>query len=389
MEGSMHEEIALFDGKQAFFTFAEERRSPARIAVIGIGGAGVNSVNRMVESKIRGVELIAANTDLQSLRASIAPVKIEIGMQLTKGLGCGGDSQIGRKAALDEAEHILDLLEGYDMVFIIGGEGGGTFTGAAPVFACLASEGGALTIAMIIMPFSFESRKRRTNAETGIRELREASDALVVVPNESLIRTLDDEVSLEDSLRSVDDLLCQTVQGISEIITMPGIINPDLADVRTVMRHKGAILIGTGTAEGPDRAVAAVQRAISSPLLEGRSIAGAKAALVNIIGSRCSLKLHEIESAAAIVKEQAGLEDMILGAMYDDDMGQSLKVTVVATGLKQEAALRFGNSRIPVDDGVEVETFRRTAQIGKVNGSYGKSDEEHLDQPPYKRRRIV
>ena len=385
----MQEEIELFDGKQAIFTFAEERRSPARIAVIGIGGAGVNSINCMVEAKIKGVELVAVNTDLQSLRASLAPIKIEIGMKITKGAGCGGDPQLGRKATLDETEHIFDLINGYDMVFIIGGEGGGTFTGAAPIFAGLSSEVGALTIAMAVMPFGFESKKRRIYAETGIRELKEAVDALVVVPNENMIRMLDENVSLEDSLRSVDDLICQSVQGISEIITMPGIINPDLADVRTVIRHKGAILIGTGMAEGSDRAVEAVQRAISSPLLEGRSIAGAKAALVNVIGSRCSLKLHEIEAAAAIVKEKAGLEDMIIGAMYDDGVGQFLKITVVATGLKQEAPLRFGSSRIQFDTGVEVETFGRTSQIGRVNGSYGKSDEEHLDQPPFKRRRIV
>jgi cell division protein FtsZ len=342
----------------------------------------------MVEAKIKGVELIAANTDLQSLRASLAPIKIEIGMKLTKGLGCGGDPQLGRKAALEEAECILDLIEGCDMVFIIGGEGGGTFTGAAPIFAGLSSEVGALTIAMVTMPFSFECRKRRTHAETGFRELREAVDALVVVPNESLIRTLDDNVSLEDFLRSVDDLLCQSVQGISEIITMPGIINPDLADVRTVMRHKGAILIGTGTAEGSDRAVEAIQRAISSPLLEGRSIAGAKAALVNVIGSRCSLKLHEIESAAAIIKEKAGLEDMIIGAMYDDGMGQFLKVTVIATGLKQEAPPRFDNSGKHIDAGAEAGAIGRADQIGRVNGSFGKSDEENLDQPSFKRRRI-
>jgi cell division protein FtsZ len=384
----MQEETALFEGKQTIFTFAEERRSPARIAVIGIGGAGVNSLNCMVEAKIKGVELVAVNSDLQSLRASLAPIKIEIGVNLTKGVGCGGDPQLGRKAALDEAERILDLIEGYDMVFLIGGEGGGTFTGAVPIFAGLSSEAGALTIAMAVMPFSFESKKRRTHAEAGVRELREAVDALIVIPNESIIRTLDDKVSLEDSLRSIDDLICQSVQGISEIITTPGIINPDLADVRTVMRHKGAILIGTGMADGPDRAVEAVQRAISSPLLEERSIAGAKAALVNVIGSRCSLKLHEIEAAAAIVREKAGLEDMIIGAMYDDGVGQFLKVTVIVTGLPQEVPLRFGSAGTQVGKGVEAGTFGRAGPIGRVNGSYGKSDEEHLDQPPFKRRRI-
>jgi cell division protein FtsZ len=381
------EEPGTFEMTQATFTFAGERRSPAKIAVIGIGGAGVNSINCMVEAKIKGVELIAANTDLQSLRTSIAPAKIEIGLRLTEGRGCGGNLELGRQAALDETERILELVEGCAMVFLIGGEGGGAFTGAAPVFARLASEVGALTIAMATMPFSFECKKRRANAEAGARELRELVDAIIAIPNESLLRTLDDNVSLEDSLRYIDNVFCRAVQDISEIVAMPGIINPDLADVRAVLRHKGAIAIGSGSAEGPNRAAEAVQLAISSPLLMGRSIAGAKAALVNIIGSKCNLKLHEIESAAGFIKEKAGLEDMILGAMYDDSMDQSLKVTVIATGLKQEAPLRLEKSGKQLMAACDAETYGPAGQFGYSDESSCESSEVDLDQPAFKRRR--
>ncbi|HWU38483.1 MAG TPA: cell division protein FtsZ, partial [Candidatus Acidoferrum sp.] len=289
----------------AKFRFDEDRQPPARIKVVGLGGAGGNAVNRMIQAKIEGVEFIAANTDVQALKHSIAPIKLQIGAKLTNGLGCGAIPERGRQAALEDTERIIELLDGCDMVFITCGMGGGTGTGAAPIVASLATELGALTIGVVTKPFNFEGKKRQAHAEEGIRELKEVVDTLISIPNERLLYAMGADALLEDSFRYADDVLCQAVQGISDIITMPGIVNVDFADVRTIMAGKGMALMGTGIAEGQNRAVEAAQRAISSPLLEETSIKGAKGVLINITATRSSLRLHEVDAAAKVIEEVA------------------------------------------------------------------------------------
>jgi cell division protein FtsZ len=264
-----------FDNPPARFSFDEDHQPPARIKVMGIGGAGGNAINRMIQAKIGGVEFIAANTDVQALRSSAAPIKLQLGAKLTNGLGCGAIPERGRQAALEDTERIIELLDGADMVFITAGMGGGTGTGASPIVANLAAELDALTVGVVTKPFNFEGKKRLQHADDGIRELREVVDTLIIIPNERLLYAMGSEALLEESFRYADDILCQAVQGISDIITMPGIVNVDFADVRTIMAGKGMALMGTGIAEGQNRAVEAAQRAISSPLLEETSIRGA------------------------------------------------------------------------------------------------------------------
>ena len=316
-------------------SFDEDRLQQAKIKVLGVGGAGSNAVNRMIEAKIGGVEFIAANTDIQTLRRSSAPVKLQIGAKRTNGLGCGAVPEKGREAALDDSDRIDELLEGADMVFVTAGMGGGTGTGAAPVIASLAAQGGALTVGVVTMPFNFEGRKRLRNAEEGILELQKIVDTLITIPNEKLLAAMGDNALLEDSFRYADDVLCQAVQGISDIITMPGIVNVDFADVRTIMSGKGMALMGTGMAEGPNRAVEAAKRAISSPLLEETSIRGARGVLINISATRETLRLHEVAAAARIIEEAADAEETIFGAVYDETMGDSIKITVIATGFNR------------------------------------------------------
>ena len=321
-----------FDNTPTKFSFDGDRPLPAKIKVMGIGGAGGNAINRMIQAKIGGVEFIAANTDVQALRSSNASIKLQLGAKLTNGLGCGAIPERGRQAALEDTERIIELLDGCDMVFITAGMGGGTGTGASPIVANLAAELDALTVGVVTKPFNFEGKRRLQQAENGIRELREVVDTLIIVPNERLLFAMGSEALLEDSFRYADDILCQAVQGISDIITMPGIVNVDFADVRTIMADKGMALMGTGIAEGPNRAVEAAQRAISSPLLEETSIRGAKSVLINITGARETLRLHEVDAAAKIIEEAAGPDDTIFGAVYDESMGDRLKVTVIATG---------------------------------------------------------
>ncbi len=385
----MQGQSELFENRQITITYDEDRTPSTKIMVIGIGGAGGNSINRMVEAGIKGVELVAANTDCEALRNSLAPIKLEIGTKLTKGSGCGGNPRLGVQAALEQTAQILELLEDSDMVFLIGGEGGGTFTGAAPVFASLASEVGALTIAMVTMPFSFQGTKRRTYAESGLRELTAASDAMIVVPNENLFRVLGEDVSLEDSFRFADDALCQAVQGISDMIAKPGIINLELDDIRAVMQHRGLILMGTGIAEGSGRAAEAAQRAISSPLFEKTPIAEAKAVLINISGSRCSLKLHEAKLAADVIKEASSLEDMIMGAMYDDSMGECLKVTVIAAGFSREASRELENSGERMDVASEFLALKPGMHTAGTCISHHGPNWEELDRPAFQRRRAM
>ncbi len=310
----------------------------ARIKVIGVGGGGGNAVNRMIEAGIEGIEFLVANTDLQALKRSGAPIKIQLGGKLTKGLGAGADPGIGRNAALEDTEKIIEVLEGADMVFVTTGLGGGTGTGAAPIIASLATELNALTVAVVTKPFHFEGRRRMQQAEEGLRELRECVDTVITIPNERLLHTVERGVSLADSFKVADDVLRQAVQGISDLITVPGLINLDFADVKSIMAGMGLALMGVGRASGEHRAMEATQQAISSPLLEEATIEGAKGVLINITGGN-DLTLYEVNEASSIIREAADDDaNIIFGAVIDETMRDEMKITVIATGFDKESA---------------------------------------------------
>src|SRR5258706_1404654 len=289
----------------------EPRITGARIKVIGVGGGGGNAVNRMIDSGIEGIEFVVANTDLQALNRSRASVKIQLGGRLTKGLGAGADPEVGRQAALEDTDKIIEVLEGSDMVFVTTGLGGGTGTGGAPIVASLATELGALTVAVVTKPFGFEGRRRLQQAEQGLNELHESVDTVITIPNERLFGAVAQTASVTDAFKTADDVLRQAVQGISDLITVPGFTNLDLAYVRTIMQGMGLSLMGTGYARGENRAVEATQEAISSPLLEEASIKGARGVLINITGGH-DLTLAEVNNAASIVCEKAGEEANII-----------------------------------------------------------------------------
>jgi cell division protein FtsZ len=315
--------------------FNEEARNDARIKVIGVGGGGNNAVNRMIESGMEHIEFIVANTDLQALRMSRAATKIQLGVKLTNGLGAGANPEIGRKAALEDSDKIIEALEGADMVFVTAGLGGGTGTGATPIIASLASEMGALTVAVVTKPFAFEGKRRMQQAERGISELMESVDTTIVIPNEKLLAVAENAGFFE-SFRIADDILRQGVQGISDIITIPGIINRDFADVKAIMAGMGYAVMGTATAAGEHRTVEAAQRAIASPLLEAGAIDGARGILINITGSN-SLKLAEVQQACTIIQGAAHEDaNIIFGAVLDEKMKDAVKITVIATGFKEE-----------------------------------------------------
>jgi len=314
--------------------FNEEVLNSARIRVIGVGGGGGNAVNRMIESRLEGVEFVVANTDLQALKLSNAPVKIQLGVKLTNGLGAGANPDVGRKAALEDADKIIEALEGADMVFVTTGLGGGTGTGAAPIIASLASEMGALTVAVVTKPFAFEGKRRQNQAERGLQELIDSVDTTIVIPNEKLLAVAKDAGFFE-SFRVADDILRQAVQGISDIITIPGIINRDFADVKTIMAGMGYAVMGTATARGEDRATKAAQAAIASPLLEAGAIDGARGILINVTGSS-SLRLAEVNEASTIIQSAAHEDaNIIFGAVLDEKMKDEVKITVIATGFKE------------------------------------------------------
>ncbi|WP_225848362.1 cell division protein FtsZ [Streptomyces sp. HPF1205] len=303
----------------------------AVIKVVGIGGGGVNAINRMIEVGLKGVEFIAINTDAQALLMSDADVKLDVGRELTRGLGAGANPEVGRKAAEDHREEIEEVLKGADMVFVTAGEGGGTGTGGAPVVANIARSLGALTIGVVTRPFTFEGRRRANQAEDGIAGLRENVDTLIVIPNDRLLSISDRQVSVLDAFRSADQVLLSGVQGITDLITTPGLINLDFADVKSVMSEAGSALMGIGSARGDDRAVAAAEMAISSPLLEA-SIDGARGVLLSISGGS-DLGLFEINEAAQLVSEAAHPEaNIIFGAVIDDALGDEVRVTVIAAG---------------------------------------------------------
>jgi len=303
----------------------------AVIKVVGIGGGGVNAINRMIEVGLKGVEFIAINTDAQALLMSDADVKLDIGRELTRGLGAGADPEVGRRASEDHREEIEEVLKGADMVFVTAGEGGGTGTGGAPVVASIARGLGALTIGVVTRPFSFEGRRRAQQAETGIDELRDEVDTLIVIPNDRLLSISDRNVSVLDAFRSADQVLMSGVQGITDLITTPGLINLDFADVKSVMAGAGTALMGIGSARGDDRATGAAEIAISSPLLEA-SIDGARGVLLSVSGGS-DLGLFEINEAARLVAEAAHPEaNIIFGAVIDDALGDEVRVTVIAAG---------------------------------------------------------
>ena len=315
--------------------YHDEVPQGARIKVIGVGGGGNNAVNRMIAAKVEGVEFIAANTDVQALQVSNAQVKLQLGVKLTSGLGAGSNPDVGRRAALEDSEKIIEALEGADMVFVTAGLGGGTGTGAAPVIASLASEMGALTVAVVTRPFSFEGKRRMMQAERGMQELLESVDTLIVIPNEKLLAVAKDAGFFE-SFQIADDVLRQAVQGISDIITIPGVINRDFADVKTTMAGMGYAVMGTASRAGATRAADAAVAAMASPLLEAGAIDGARGILINITGSS-SLRLSEVNEASTIIQNAAHEDaNIIFGAVQDEAMGDEVKITVIATGFKQD-----------------------------------------------------
>ena len=318
----------------------EEGCAGARIKVVGVGGGGSNAVNRMVQAGFDGVEFVVANTDLQALRSNAATVKLQIGSKLTKGLGAGADPNVGRSAALEDTDKIIQALDGADMIFVTTGLGGGTGTGAAPVIASLASELGALTVAVVTKPFKFEGKKRQIQAERGLEALRDCVDTIITIPNERLLTIIDRTTPMIDAFATADDVLRQAIQGISDLILVPGLINLDFADVKTIMAGMGIAIMGTGLGEGASRAMDAANAAVSSPLLEDASVKGARGVIINVTGGS-DLSLIEVSEASAIIQEAAHEDaNIIFGAVVDPRMEGRVKITVIATGFDRVPAAR-------------------------------------------------
>jgi cell division protein FtsZ len=368
----------------------EARREGARIKVIGVGGGGGNAVNRMVRTGLEGVEFIVANTDLQALANNAAPTRIQIGGKLTKGLGAGADPDIGRRAALEDTDKLIEVLSDADMVFVTTGLGGGTGTGAAPVIAGLASELGALTIAVVTKPFKFEGRRRATQADRGLNELRDAVDTVITIPNERLLATIDRRTPLPEAFCAADDVLRQAIQGISDLILVPGMINLDFADVKTIMSGMGFAIMGTGTGFGDNRATDAAQGAISSPLLEDASVKGARGVILNITGGP-DFSLAEVNEAATIIQEAAHEDaNIIFGAVIDPEMEGKVKITVIATGFdRPDAQFAAPASKTPVDlehytQWRRDEAYERPAVAAGGGGGRGIaiSRRSYVDMPP-------
>jgi cell division protein FtsZ len=324
------------------FDEAEKRPQLARIRVVGVGGGGGNAVNRMIQERLEGVEFISLNTDAQALLTSESHRKIQVGKELTRGLGAGGRPEVGREAVLEDKDEVLSAIEGSDMVFVTAGLGGGTGTGAAPVVAELAKGLGALTVAIVTKPFTFEGKKRIQQAEEGLRELKKRVDTLIVVPNQRLLSVVGQGTSLQEAFRVADSVLLHATQGIADLITVTGLVNVDFADVKTIMTEMGDALMGTGYGSGEHRALEAAQEAISSPLLDEVSISGARGVLINITGGR-DLSLHEVSEVSSVIHEAAGEEaNIIFGAVIDSEMQDELRVTVIATGIGGTGERREG-----------------------------------------------
>jgi cell division protein FtsZ len=327
------------------FGFDADAELQARIKVVGVGGGGGNALNTMISSDLEGVEFIAANTDAQALPNNLAPLKIQLGPQLTKGLGAGGNPEVGRKSAIEDLTRIQEALSGADMVFVTAGMGGGTGTGAAPIVAQIARDMGALTVAVVTKPFNFEGRRRQKNAELGIQELAAAVDTIITIPNQKLLTIAGDDMSMLEAFQRADDVLLQAVRGISDLIVHPGLINVDFADVKTIMCNMGQALMGTGYGKGQNRASDAARMAISSPLLDNVAVEGATGILLNFTAGP-DVRLSEIEAAASMVQESAHEEaNIIFGVVTDASMGDMVKVTVIATGF-DAAALQVEEARV-------------------------------------------
>lgn len=368
--------------------FVELNGNKAQIRIVGVGGAGGNAVNTMISAGLAGVDFIAANTDAQALRVNLAPTKVQLGGELTKGLGAGANPEIGRRSTLESEEEIRNLLVGADMVFVTGGLGGGTGTGGAPVVARIAKEIGALTVGVVSKPFLFEGKKRMRQAEEGLRELKANVDTLISIPNQRLLAVASRSQPLLEAFRKADEVLLQAVRGISDLITVHGLINLDFADVRTIMSEMGMAIMGAATANGEGRAEEAARRAIASPLLEDISIRGARGVLINITGGE-GLTLHEVNEAATLIQEEADEDaNIIFGAVIDESLGDELRITVIATGFGEVEALQAPPvSKSPLSalrSGVGFrshpapQTPRKVVHMGSV---------DDLDVPTWQRKR--
>jgi cell division protein FtsZ len=384
------------DGQtQVKISLEEAGLQGARIKVVGVGGGGGNAINHMVEQGLNGAEFISINTDLQALRISRAPVKLQIGVTLTKGLGAGANPNVGRQAAMEDADKIMEMLEGADMVFITGGMGGGTATGAAPVIASFAHEMGALTVAVVTKPFSFEAKQRMRQAEEGLKELRTCVDSIIVIPNDKLITTVDRSMTFRDACAKADDVLRHAVQSISDLILSPGLINLDFADVRTIMKGMGKTVMGTGIASGDSRALDAAEKAINSPLLEEASVDGARGILLNICASS-NLTMYEVDQACKLI-HQCAHEDatIIFGTTINEALGDNIKVTVIATGFEQPVELAAAptlktiiNKNEPpaaMPNQENVSFYRKSNAAGTGSGAFS-FDSDDLDIPAFKRK---
>lgn len=377
------------------FNFDESLDQSAKIKVIGVGGGGNNAVNTMIQSQVEGVDFVAANTDAQALKRSLAAMKLQLGGKLTKGLGAGANPEIGREAALEDRARLAEILEGADMVFVAAGLGGGTGTGAAPVIAEVAKEVGALTVGVVTKPFTREGRQRQKKADAGVEALKKVVDSLIVIPNDRLLGLAGKNMSILDAFKPADDVLRQAVQGISDLITTEGMINVDFADVKAIMSERGMAMMGIGRGEGEKRAAAAAQQAISSPLLEEIDISGAKGVLVNITGSS-SMTMEDFDEVSRIIHEKVHEDaNIIIGLVINEEMGESLKVTAIATGfgasfekgrreeLQNQASLAMGK----VDR--DLPTFIRERQKEAPRSfRTGVAEEEEYDIPTFLRKRV-
>jgi cell division protein FtsZ len=380
------------------FEFVESNNG-ATIKVIGIGGGGGNAINNMINASLMGVDFIAANTDAQALEISKAHTKLQLGVNITKGLGAGANPEIGRSAALEDADKIRQALDGTDMVFVTAGLGGGTGTGGAPVVAQIAKEIGALTVAVVTKPFNFEGRQRMKTADKGIKELQETVDTIITIPNDRLLSLAAKKATFLEMLKKADDVLLYAVKGISDLITVPGLINLDFADVKTIMSEMGMALMGTGMSSGEDRATEAAQKAISSPLLEDVSISGAKGVLMNI-SSGLDLTIDEVQEASSLIQKEAHEDaNIIWGTVLDQSAGDEMRVTVIATGIgevdvrpKPDLGVIQGSRR---DDDLEIPTFLRHSRMIEDNATEHKRpmsykdlpiDEDELEIPTFLRR---
>ena len=390
--------------------FDETVGQGAKIRVVGVGGGGGNAVNTMIELGLRGVDFIATNTDLQALEMNRAHTKIQLGQNITRGLGSGGDPEVGRRSAIEDRERMREVLGGADMVFVTAGMGGGTGTGAAPILAEIGRETGALTVGVVTKPFLFEGKVRMRQAEEGIQQLKRCVDTLITIPNQRLLNVVGKNTRLRDAFKKADEVLHNAVKGISDTITVSGLINVDFADVRTIMSEMGMALMGEGIARGDNRAVDAAQRAISSPLLEDISIDGARGMLVNVTAGN-DLTLHEVHEAISLIQESAHPDaNIIFGAVIDESMEEEIRITVIATGIgrtekvkldleKKVASIGVGGTfrgDETLYDNLDIPTFRRTPKkevdplrIIKAGGTSSKREEADLDVPTFLRQPVA